>query len=69
MPVERKKVEVRFEREIHGDDTFDILYIDNKEIASFHVDNIDALNLEHTPATITQFISDYFKNSKSHAGN
>ena len=64
MPVERKKVEVRFERELHGDATFDILYIDSKEIASFHIDNIDAMTLEHTPDTIVKFVSDYFNQRK-----
>lgn len=59
MPVDRKKVEVRLEREEHGGDTYDILYIDNKEIASFNLPNIESLNLVHNKSTILQFITEY----------
>jgi hypothetical protein len=61
MPIERKKVEVKLEREAHGDDTYDVLYIDNKEIVSFHLTNIDELKLVHANETMLKFITDYLK--------
>jgi hypothetical protein len=59
MPIDRKKVEARLEREEHGDSTFDVLYIDDKEIASFHLQNIESLKLVHTNASILEFVTDY----------
>ena len=59
MPIERKKIEVRLEREIHGEETFDVLYIDTNEIASFHLKNIEDLKLIHTNETILKFLTDY----------
>lgn len=59
MPIKRKQIEVRLERESHGDETFDVLYMDKKEIASFHLKNIEDLKLVHTNETILKFITDY----------
>jgi len=57
----KKRIEVRLEKEIVDDLTYDVLYIDNKEIVAFHLENIEKLNLEHNNATILQFLTDYFK--------
>lgn len=59
MPIERKKVDVILEQETHGDDTFDVLYVAGKEIASFHLTNIGQLKLVHTNETMIKFITDY----------
>jgi hypothetical protein len=64
MPIPRKKVIVRLEREDHGGDTYDVLYIDDKEIATFHIQNIDSLKLVHNNETILKFITDYLNNGQ-----
>jgi hypothetical protein len=57
----KKQIEVRLEKEIVNDETFDVLYIDNREIVAFHLKNIETLNLEHNSETMLNLITNYFK--------
>lgn len=57
----KKQVIARLEREDVNGETFDVFYVDDKEIVAFHVDNIDSLKLEHTNDTMLELIQKYLK--------
>lgn len=59
----QKQVEVKLDKVIVDDTTYDVLYIDGKEIVAFHLDNIEKLNLVHTPDTMIELIQNYFNGS------
>ena len=42
--------------EVHGE-PYDVLYINGKEIVAFHLNNIEALKVEHTPKTMLEAVT------------
>jgi hypothetical protein len=53
--------EARLVREEVNGDPFDVLYINDKEIVAFHLNNIEALKLEHNNQTILQTVEQLLK--------
>jgi translation elongation factor P/translation initiation factor 5A len=56
-----KQVEAKLEKEVVDGKTYDVLYVDGKEIIAFDLENIEKLNMEHSIDTMLEAIQRYFK--------
>lgn len=64
MPRQKEqevKAEARLEREEVNGDPYDVLYVNDKEILAFHLNNIEKLKMEHDNNTILQAVIQLLK--------
>ena len=58
--LEETKAEATLIREEVNGDSYDVLYINGKEIVAFHLKHIEELKLEHTNETMLEAVQQLF---------